>query len=97
MRNKAQKRHNDWREAIRRKNILLDHNWEEEWIAPLHYYSKNKIWCSCWMCRHKTNNKKPQHRTYGSYMNWKLSDRRKIEDMDEQELENQIFDNEQNF
>ena len=88
MRNKAQKRHNDWREAIRRKNILLDHNWEEEWIAPLHYYSKNKIWCSCWMCRHKTNNKKPQHRTYGSYMNWKLSDRRKLDSMDEQELEN---------
>ena len=94
MRKTAERRHNDWRIAIRRKNILLDHNWEEEWMQPLHYYSKNKIWCNCWMCRHKTNNKKPQHRGYFPTMNWKKSDLRKLDSMKSQENEEQIFDNE---
>lgn len=92
MRNTAEKRHNDWRAAVRRKNILLDHNWEEEWMHPLHYYSKNKIWCNCWMCRHKTNNKKPQHRGYNPVMDWKKSDLRKLDSMKNQEEE--IFDEE---
>ena len=89
MRNTAEKRHNDWRKAIHRKNILLDHNWEEEQIQPLHYYSKNKIWCNCWMCRIKTNNKKPQHRGLEPLMNWSIADRRKIESMDDQLLDNE--------
>ena len=94
MRSTAEKRHNDWRVAVRRKNILLDHNWKEEETRPLHYYSKNKIWCNCWMCRHKTNNKKPQHRSYGSFMNWKKSDLRKLNSMEDQE---ETFDNEENL
>jgi len=96
MRNTAEKRHNDWTKAIRRKNILLEHQWEEDDLKPLHYYSKNQLWCTCWMCKQHTNNKKPQRRIYGSYMNWKISDQRKLNSMDE-DLEDLALDNDENL
>ena len=65
-------------------------------IAQLYYgceyyqvdgkYSKNKIHCSCGLCRAKTNNKSWKKRTihanYAPNHNWKATDRRKIDRME---------------
>ena len=52
MRTRAERRHNDWTEAIRKKNIAIDVQ-DIEWYNNLHQYSKNKIHCSCPLCRAK--------------------------------------------
>ena len=80
MRKTAEKRHNDWRKAIRKRNIVhAVYGWDTGWYDNLHQYSKNKIHCSCPMCRggytkHGENN---------------ISDRRKLEEMESQELDNE--------
>ena len=45
MRETAEKRHNDWVKAIRKRNLYPDY------YDNLHQFSKNKIHCSCPMCR----------------------------------------------
>ena len=90
MRNEAEKRHNDWYKAIRKRNIVRDvYGWSEGWYDNLHQYSKNKIHCSCPLCRSKTNPKRGQG--CGPGMNWSESDKRKLESMNEQiqELDNE--------
>lgn len=84
--NMAYKRHMDWTKALRKKRI--SDNWfdnNEHYYNELHRYSKNKIHCSCPMCSQKTNNKKCN--CYGSPKNYKISDKRKRRNMDEQEKE----------
>lgn len=76
MRNMAEKRHNDWRKAIRKKRIINAYGWD--YYDNLHQYSKNKIHCSCPLCRGLT--KKGQNN---------ISDIRKLENMKEQELDNE--------
>jgi len=49
MRNMAEKRHNDWKKAIRKKKIINAYGWD--YYDNLHQYSKNKIHCSCPLCR----------------------------------------------
>ena len=56
MRDLALKRHNDWKKAIRKRNICL-HEYGWEYYDNLHQYSKNKIHCSCPICSSKTNDK----------------------------------------
>jgi len=79
MRNRAEKRHNDWKKAIRKRKIVEEvYQWPEGWYDNLHQYSKNKVHCSCHVCRgwtkHGENN---------------ISDRRKLEEMKEQILDNE--------
>ena len=57
----------------------LDHN--------LHQYSKNKAFCSCPMCSIKTRNRGAQAWFSGGTINWKISDRRKLDEMDYEEEE----------
>lgn len=92
MRNEAEKRHNDWCKAIRKRNIVRDiYGWNEGWYDNLHQYSKNKIHCSCPMCSEKTNNR--GRKVWGpGKRNWSMADERRIE-----EMEDQLLDNEQNF
>ena len=78
MRNLAEKRHNDWKKAIRKRNII--HNYGFDYYDNLHQYSKNKIHCSCPMCRGKTDYNR--NRTT-------ISDQRKLESMKEQEFDNE--------
>ena len=78
MRNTAEKRHNDWKKAIRKRKIVEEvYQWPEGWYDNLHQYSKNKVFCSCPMCRglakHGENN---------------ISDRRKLQEMEDQMLDN---------
>jgi len=93
MRTTAEKRHNDWKKAIRKRKIDRERSGynltHQELYDNLHQYSKNKIHCSCWMCRSKTNPKCGQG--CGPGMNWSGSDLRKLDSMEEQIQE---FDNE---
>ena len=99
-RTRAERRHNDFAKAKRKWRLDLDtaldlHAEESKdsynskyWLTynNLHQYSKNKIYCSCWMCAKKTNPRKFKH-MHGAPMNWSVSDKRKLEDMDNQEQE----------
>lgn len=82
MRETAEKRHNDWKKAIRKKKIINAYGWD--YYDNLHQYSKNKIHCSCPLCRSKTNNKGSK---FGPRENWSISDTRRIEEMEEQMME----------
>ena len=89
MRTMAEKRHNDWKKAIRKRNITKQWRLKQDYYDNLHQYSKNKIHCSCSLCRSKTNPKKGQGS--GPKMNWSESDLRKLDSMKEQiqELDNE--------
>ena len=79
MRTTAEKRHNDWKKAIRKSNIVKRvYRWNEGWYDNLHQYSKNKIHCSCPLCRGLD---KAGEAT--------ISDRRKLEEMEDQVLDNE--------
>ena len=76
MRTRAEKRHNDWRKAIRKRNIDRDIHNGPDWFDNLHQYSKNKIFCSCPLCRGLTK--------HGENT---ISDLKKLEEMREQVLD----------
>ena len=88
MRPTAEKRHNDYKKAIRKRRIDREKQasagYNHDWYDNLHQYSKNKIHCSCPMCSCKTNGKK---RYESCSMNWKPSERRKLDEMDYEENE----------
>lgn len=86
MRPTAEKRHNDYVKAIRKRRIDRETSplyWNHDWYDNLHQYSKNKIHCSCPWCTAKTNNRG----RYGSRMNWCVRDRRQLDEMDYDEEE----------
>lgn len=89
MRNLAQKRHNDWKKAIRKRKIVNEvYGWSEGWYDNLHQYSKNKVFCSCPMCSAKTNNK--GRKVWGSSRrDWCMMDQRRIDEMEDQILDNE--------
>ena len=67
-RTRAERRHNDWKKAIRKRNICLD-GWDHsDWYDNLHQYSKNKIHCSCGLCGSKTKNKGRRRQRPYNYM-----------------------------
>ncbi len=79
MRDRSERRHNDWKKAIRKRRITRDRDPRDKipWYTNLHRYSKNKIHCSCPLCRCKSNNPRES-------MNWPISDLKKLEDMEDQ-------------
>ena len=88
MRPTAEKRHNDYVKAIRKRRIDRETDnsiYHHDWYDNLHQYSKNKIHCSCPMCAAKANNR--GH--YGPAMNRRIRDRRQLDEMnyDEEELD----------
>ena len=101
-RNRAWRRYKDYIKAKRKHEIDVHVNWWpimytslfhhealNNWRGRydnLHQYSKNKIHCSCPMCRTKTNNKKSR---FGPRENWSMRDERRIEEMDDQILDNE--------
>lgn len=95
MRTLAEKRHNDWKKAIRKRRIVKDvYCWKDEWYDNLHQYSKNKVHCSCGMCARyrKTNNRGRKRKIHGNYAkskNWSVTDERRIEEMEDQLLDNE--------
>ena len=89
MRTYAEKRHNDWKKAIRKRNITKTWHLNTDYYDNLHQYSKNKIHCSCPMCARKSNNK-GAYAFYNGSHNLTIADRRRQEEMDDQ-LEDLTF------
>ena len=84
MRTHAEKRHNDWKKAIRKRNITRTWHLKKDYYDNLHQYSKNKIHCSCPFCRAKT-----RKNIWGSKEHWSMRDERRIEEMNDQILDNE--------
>jgi len=87
-RTRAWRRHKNYTKAKRKYDI--NRSWggwwfDHPWYSSLHEYSKNKIHCSCPMCRRKTKNHGAAALFNGAY-NPSLHDRRKDESM-KQDLE----------
>lgn len=77
------------RKALRKKRIS-DNFWPD-YYDNLHQYSKNKIHCSCPMCSQKSKNKgKRARKNYNPTHNFKPSDVRKFEKMDNEIQEEEI-------
>lgn len=74
------------RKALRKKRIsdnFWPHAAEYPYYDNLHQYSKNKIHCSCPMCSQKSKNKgRRARKNYNPTHNFKASDVRKFEKMD---------------
>ena len=89
MRNTAEKRHNDWKKAIRKRCIDRDTQVSSDLYDNLHQYSKNKIRIS--NRYNKTNNKGHRRympKNYAPSKNWQPTDRRRIDEMEDQMLDN---------
>ena len=75
---RAYTRRMNWRKAIRKRRIVRQYGYD--FYDNLHQYSKNKIHCSCPMCKGNVD--------WGLYTNsegrLKISDRRKLAGMREQ-------------
>ncbi len=84
MRTSAEKRHNDWHKAIRKKRISDIYCNDSPWYDNLHQYSKNKIHCSCPLCSCKTRNK---NNIRGRGENWSMADLKQINDIRQQLIE----------
>ena len=90
-RTRAERRHNNVKKAIRKRKLAKEIYWTNpmnpdkwEWYDNLHQYSKNKIHCSCSVCRSKTKNKGKRN-IPGNFLpsyNPPIRDRRKLEYMD---------------
>ena len=82
------------RKALRKKHIsdnFWHHAAEYPYYDNLHQYSKNKIHCSCPMCSQKSKNKgKRARKNYNPTHNFKASDVRKFEKMDNEIQEEEI-------
>ena len=97
MRSTAEKRHNDWTKAIRKRRIFREQE-NSDMYDNLHQYSKNRIFCA----RNrffKTNNKGKHRYAAGNYAkskNWSINDQRKLNSMD-QELDEQTLDIDENL
>lgn len=51
------KRRNDWKKAKRKENIVKHiYLYSDDSIRPRHWYSKNKVHCSCPLCSTKRKN-----------------------------------------
>lgn len=85
MRPMAEKRHNDWRKAIRRRRIAKEvYGPDEQSYDNLHQYSDNKIQCS----RPKPSAKtRTRRHGFAPAHNPPITDRRAEESMNEQELD----------
>lgn len=79
--------------AIRKRKLDKDVCWYSRDRSygrydNLNQYSKNKIHCSCPMCSSKTRNKgSSKHKGMSPTINYKISDLRKVQRMDQSEAE----------
>ncbi len=80
MRTRNDRRHNDWMKALHKRDIVHNVYKLSDWYDNLHQYSKNKVHCSCPMCRGKTKNKQ----VAGPAELWPMHDAKQFTDMDQQ-------------
>ena len=75
------------RKALRKKKIA-EQIYDVDYYDNLHQYSKNKIHCSCPLCSQKTKNKgKRKKGNYNRTLNYKASDYKKIERLENEREE----------
>ncbi len=86
VRTRAEKRRNDWKKAIRKRKIIRHYGFD--YYDNLHQYSKNKIHCSCPICRAKTGKRKSRIIGEGG-KNWSIADEKRIDEMKDQLLDNE--------
>ena len=80
---RAYTRAKTWSKALRKYHIDRDRvHGGHLYYDNLHQYADNSIHCSCALCRAKTNNR-GKH-SLAPNTNWNISDKRKIERMEEQ-------------
>lgn len=76
----------DWKHAVRKRRICLSANSDNytngDWYNNLHQYSKNKIHCSCWMCRARGLYKGSNSKVARSCTEQRLFDKMNYEEMD---------------
>ena len=83
-RTRGERRCNNVKKAIRKRNITRSWGWSTEYYDNLHQYSKNKIHCSCPLCAAKTRNKcRSRRKMWQKSLNWSISDMKKIMKMKE--------------
>lgn len=77
------------RKALRKRRISRQIYWDDvDYYDNLHQYSKNKIHCSCPLCSQKTKNKgKRKKGNYNRTLNYKASDYKKIERLENEREE----------
>ena len=101
-RTRAWRRYKNYVKAKRKQKIdwaVSSYYWEwycsdgYGWYKNLHQYSKNKIHCSCALCSAKTRNKGKRRTLSGNYapsINYKISDKRKLDNLNFQLKELEI-------
>lgn len=74
---------------IRRKKYICQKCYGWDYYDHDGSYSKGKIHCSCPLCAAKTNNRRRKSNKYApaKFTNWKASDLKKLEELDNQEKE----------
>lgn len=87
------RRKNDYKKAVRKRNIVLSwgSDWSNGYYDNLHQYSKNKIHCSCPLCRAKTSKIKMRKSCGSGRKNWTMSDQKRIEEMRNELVEFQML------
>ena len=92
-RSRAYNRDASIRKALHKRRIAKEvypDGKEHPYYDNLHQYSKNKIHCSCPLCSAKTKNKGKHRRKARGWepsVNYKPADVRKIDHMDQAEIE----------
>lgn len=86
------RRHINWVKAIRKRRIdrAICPSFSKDLYDNLHQYSKNKIHCSCGMCRSKSKNKGKHRkisRNYAPSINLTIKDLRRQQSMDDSEFD----------
>ena len=80
MRSRAERRKLRYKKIKRKKKIA-----KEVYGFPYYHkdgkYSKGKIHCSCPLCRDKTKNKGKHRSPYSPTVNYKASDRRRVDSL----------------
>lgn len=96
-RSRAYNRDVSKRKALRKRRITEEvyyYGKSAPYYDNLHQYSKNKVHCSCYLCSSKTRNKGKRRHLRGNYCpsyNYSISDRRKIESLDDSKREAFFF------
>jgi len=92
--NRGYLRYQHKRHALRHKRITEEVYHEDDYFNEFNKYDSFKIHCSCGVCSRyrKTNNRGHRRKIHGNYApskNWSPKDEKRIEEMEDQMLDNE--------
>ena len=91
--NRGNRRKINYSKAMSKKHISIQLYGDRGWYECDGKYIKGKIHCSCDMCQAKTYGKKNWYRGYrriDTHKNWKVSDLRRVESLNDKLSEYQM-------